>query len=155
MTVCTLTFAKHTIILGPERVYCRRQLRSNQTFSHTFSYFFAIDLCIDFLMHFYKKWHPKTVRQVIMQWTFCVTFSEHFPKIDFRMHFGGPLAPLWLPLAPFCLPLAMFRLLLGTIWRTFVLHFLTFESPSAIFYILIRNQKLRTYPIIWQCQNKV
>ena len=27
MTVCTLTFAKHTIILGPERVYCRRQLR--------------------------------------------------------------------------------------------------------------------------------
>ena len=30
MTVCTLTFAKHTIILGPERVYCRRQLRSIQ-----------------------------------------------------------------------------------------------------------------------------
>ena len=28
MTVCTLTFAKHTIVLGPERVYCRRQLRS-------------------------------------------------------------------------------------------------------------------------------
>ena len=28
ITVCTLAFAEHTIFLGPERVYCRRQLRS-------------------------------------------------------------------------------------------------------------------------------
>ena len=28
ITVCTLTFARHTIFQGPERVHCRRQLRS-------------------------------------------------------------------------------------------------------------------------------
>jgi hypothetical protein len=28
ITVCTLAFAQHIYLLGPERVYCRRQLRS-------------------------------------------------------------------------------------------------------------------------------
>ena len=81
--------------------------------------------------------------------TFLPSFSRPFPKIDFWMHFGRPLAPFWLPLAPFWLPLAIFWLPFGTIWRTFALHFLTLESPSVIFYISIRNQTPRTSPIIW------
>ena len=28
ITACTLAFAEHTIFIGPERVYCQRQLRS-------------------------------------------------------------------------------------------------------------------------------
>ena len=98
---------------------------------------------------------PKRVRQVIMQWTFCVTFSEHFPKIDFWMHFGGPLAPFWLPLAPFWLPLApfwfpfpLFSLPFDTIWRSFAhpgIRFSHFELPQRhfIFFLCISHENLK------------
>ena len=51
--------------------------------------------------------------------TLLAPFSRPFPKIDFYMHFGRPLAPLWLPF--------------GSLWRTFGSPWLTFGSPWLTF----------------------
>ena len=80
-------------------------------------------------------------------------FSRPFPKVDFWMHFGRPLAhfglpfgspwlpfgtlwltfgALWLPLAPFWLPLASFWLTFGVFWLTFNIS----RSLFSYFYVL-------------------
>ena len=86
------------------------------------------------------------------------SFSRPFPKIDFLMHFGRPLAhfwlpfgsrwlpfcarwltfgslwaPFWLPLAHFWLPLAHFWLPLAPFWLTFGVPWLTFGALSFTF----------------------
>ena len=45
--------------------------------------------------------------------------SRPFPKVDFLMHFGRPLAHFWLPLAHFWRPLAPFWLPLAPLWLPF------------------------------------
>ena len=65
-----------------------------------------------------------------------VPFSRPFPKIDFGMHFGRPLAPFWRPLAPFWLPLAPFWLTFGALWLTFGALWLTFGALGSLLAIL-------------------
>ena len=51
--------------------------------------------------------------------TLLAPFSRPFPKIDFYMHFGRPLAPCWLPFGSLCLPFGSLWLPFGTIWLPF------------------------------------
>ena len=67
--------------------------------------------------------------------TFFRSFSRLFPKLDFFMHFGCPLAPFWFNLAhfgsllaPFWLHFAPFWLLLGSLLFPFGSFLITFAS---------------------------
>ena len=80
------------------------------------------------------------VRQNVCAAILFPSFSRPFPKIDFWMHFGRPLAPFWLPfgsrLAPFDSLLAPFGSLLapfGTLWATFSLQLTHFWCYLAHF----------------------
>ena len=53
--------------------------------------------------------------------TFLATFSRPFPKVDFLMHFGRPLAHFGLPFGSPWLPF-------GTLWLTFGALWLPFGS---------------------------
>ena len=86
---------------------------------HVFHDFFGIDFRIDFFIVFWWKMAPKMVRRIPSPTTFLAPFSRPFPKIDFWMHFGRPLAPFWLPLAPFWLPFGHFWLHFGPFWPHF------------------------------------
>ena len=55
-------------------------------------------------------------------------FSRPFPKVDFLMHFGRPLAHFWLTLAHFWLPLAHLWLIFGALWLPFGSLWLPFGS---------------------------
>ena len=66
-------------------------------------------------------------------------FSRSLSGIDFLMHFGRPLARLWLPLArlwlplaPFWFPLAPFWLPSGTLWVLFGARWLPL-APFLLF----------------------
>ena len=63
--------------------------------------------------------------------TFLATFSRPFPKVDFLMHFGRPLAHFWLPFGSRWLTF-------GSRWLTFGSRWLTFGSlwlPLAPFWL--------------------
>ena len=60
-------------------------------------------------------------------------FSRPFPKVDFLMHFGRPLAHFWLPLAHFWLPLGPFWFTFGIPWLTFGALSFTFAHPGIHF----------------------
>ena len=65
-------------------------------------------------------------RHQTFQWCFLAPFSRPFPKLDFWMHFGHPLAhfglpfgSLWLPFGSLWLPFGSPWLPFGTLWLTF------------------------------------
>ena len=55
-------------------------------------------------------------------------FSRPFPKLDFWMHFGHPLAPFGLPFGSLWLPFGSPWLPFGTLWLTFGALWLPFGS---------------------------
>ena len=54
-----------------------------------------------------------------MRSPFWPYFSRSFPKVDFLMHFGRPLAHLWLPFRSPWLPFGSLWLTFGSLWLTF------------------------------------
>ena len=110
-------------------------------FSHhcflDFPYFFGVDVRIDFSW----KMIPKPSQKASGAGDILATFSRPFPKVDFLMHFGCPLAHFWLPLgalwhplAHFWHPFGFFLVSLGSLWVPFgsVIHdFMISASISA------------------------
>ena len=88
ITLCTLTFAKHTIFLGPERVYCRRQLRSQKLCfwpPH-------VAIFVDFKPTFRRsKTHQNSDSSKILPKS--NKFGPRAPNVRFFMDFGSILDP--------------------------------------------------------------
>ena len=92
-------------------------------FSHRFffdfPYFFGIDFRIDFFIDFWWKMVPKMDQNLLARTPLFPSFLRPFPKVDFLMHFGRPLAHLWLPFGSPWLPFGSLWLTLGSLWLTF------------------------------------
>ena len=80
------------------------------------------------------------VRRNLRAATFLATFSRPFPKVDFLMHFGRPLAHFglpfgspWLPFGTLWLTFGALWLPFGAIWLPFGTLWLTFGSLLASF----------------------
>ena len=79
---------------------------------------------------------PKIVHFTFYAESLLAPFSRPFPKVDFLMHFGRPLAHLWLPLAPLGCLLAPFGSLLapfGSLLAHFRCPLPHFRCPWAPF----------------------
>ena len=73
-------------------------------------------------------------------------FSRPFPKVDFWMHFGRPLAHPWLPLSSLWLPFGALWLPLGSLlapfsfqWPCFWYHLAHFCSPRGSIFSLLTS----------------
>ena len=60
---------------------------------------------------------PKMDPQNVGGRSLLAPFSRPFPKIDFWMHFGCPLAPFWLRFGSLWLPFAPFWLPFRSLWH--------------------------------------
>ena len=94
------------------------------TFGIIFRYFFGIDFCMPFLMPFLRllvqngrRTGPVEISTLPILPLRSAPFSRPFPKIDFLMHFGRPLAHFWLLFGSRWLPF-------GSLWLTFGAFFL-------------------------------
>ena len=127
----------------------------SRPFSHrcfiNFHDFFSIDFRIEFFIDFWWKMAPFWEPFLFDALSLLAPFSRPFPKVDFGMHFGRPLAhfgSLWAPfgslLAPFGTLLAPFGSLLAPFW-CFWAHFCSplcsiftfWGSPGFIFHICL------------------
>ena len=79
----------------------------------------------------------KMVQGTVYAVSFWRSFLPPFPKIDFLMNFGYPLAPFWLPLATFWLPLAVFGYPFGALLLTPRLNFPIFGA-QVVFLLMHR-----------------
>ena len=91
------------------------------------------------------------VRRNVGPATFLATFSRPFPKLDFWMHFGRPLAHHWLPFGspwpPFgslWFPFGSLWLPFGSLWLPFGLLLVPFGSL-----LLTRGVHFLTFAVSW------
>ena len=114
------------------------------SFSHSFVMQFHVFLVLVFALicfHVFNGKLSKNGSQNSRRSTLLAPFSRPFPKIDFLIHFGRPLAHFWHPLASKWLPLgsrwlpfgsllALFGSLLhpfGSLWLAFGIIFAEFS----------------------------
>ena len=84
-----------------------------------FPYFFGLNFCIDFFIDFWWKMVPNMDQNLLAVTSLFPSFSRPSPKVDFLMHFGRPLAHLWLPFGSPCLPFGSIGDTFGSLWLPF------------------------------------
>ena len=90
--------------------------------------FFSIDFHIDLFIDFSWKMAPKMDVRDLWRATVFPSFLRPFPKVDFLMHFGRPLAHLWFPFGTPWPPFDSLWLPFGSLWLPFASLWLPFGS---------------------------
>ena len=156
--VCTRSFEKHTIFPGPERVHCRRQLRSTLgghrvdliwDFCHTFT---TSTFALIFEYIFNGKCSQNGSQKLIMQGTCGHNFGDRFLAVDFWIRFGWLLPSFGSRLTPFWLPLAIFQSPFNQFWLTFAhpeprVDQLGISQRHCLYFIIFPTQILQTSKI--------
>ena len=164
--VWTRSFEKHTIFPGPERVHCRRQLRSTLgghrvdliwDFCHTFT---TSTFALIFEYIFNGKCSQNGSQKLIMQGTCRHNFGDRFLAIDFWIRFVWLLPSFGSRLTPFWLPLAIFQSPFNQFWLTFAHPGPRFDQfgisqRHCLYFIIFPTQILQTSKIFVQFPIKI